>query len=183
MAEELLVKYCAPTLAGLKTGNVFSCSFEDEKSVEESLKRWNDLLQKKGLCIIQMRYKEKNALIYAYRPNRLVKDLQQQSAKNILREKGYCIGDCKKCLMQLIKRMSLSEDFPHEIGLFLGYPPEDVKGFIEGKASNYKSTGYWKVYGDVDKAEKLFAKYRKCTDVYCKQFNNGLSLERLTVAG
>lgn len=177
-----MVKYCAPTLAGIKTGSVFSCSVEDEKSVKESLERWNVMLHKKGLHIIQMRYKRNNTLIYAYRSTRLFRDLQQQSAKKILCERGYSIGDCKKCLKQLIKRMSLSEDFPHEIGLFLGYPPEDVKGFIEKKACNYKSTGYWKVYGDVDEAEKLFAKYKKCTDVYCKQFNNGFSLERLTVA-
>ena len=29
MSEELLVKQCSPTLAGLKTGNLFSCPAEE----------------------------------------------------------------------------------------------------------------------------------------------------------
>ena len=36
--------------------------------------------------------------------------------------------------------------FPHEIGLFLGYPFEDVMGFIENKGENYLCSGCWKVY-------------------------------------
>lgn len=73
-------------------------------------------------------------------------------------------------------------EFPHEIGLFLGYPPEDVCGFIENRAGGYKCVGEWKVYGDADKAKEIFAKYRKCTEVYCAQFAQGKSIERLTVA-
>ena len=42
--------------------------------------------------------------------------------------------------------------------------------------------GEWKVYGDADKAKEIFAKYRKCTEVYCAQFAQGKSIERLTVA-
>ena len=32
---------------------------------------------------------------------------------------------------------------PHEVGLFLSYPPEDVKGFIDHRASGFKSAGLW----------------------------------------
>ena len=85
--------------------------------------------------------------------------------------------------MQLIKRMCADEEFPHEIGLFLGYPPEDVRGFIENGAENCKCVGCWKVYGNVEAAKKTFAKYKKCTDVYSRQQANGKSVERLTVAG
>ena len=34
-----------------------------------------------------------------------------------------------------------SGEFPHEVGLFLGYPPEDVKGFIDHRANNFKCAG------------------------------------------
>lgn len=69
-----------------------------------------------------------------------------------------------------MKRLGESDEFPHEIGLFLGYPVEDVKGFIENKASCAKCVGYWKVYGDEEKAQKLFNQYKKCTGVYKKQW-------------
>ncbi len=32
MLEELIIEQCSPTLAGLKTGNLFSVSVGDEKS-------------------------------------------------------------------------------------------------------------------------------------------------------
>ena len=85
-------------------------------------------------------------------------------------------------LFRSSRRLQESGDFPHEIGLFLGYPPEDVRGFIENHAEGYKFVGCWKVYGDEKSAKKQFARYKKCTDVYCSQWANGKSIERLTVA-
>ena len=85
--------------------------------------------------------------------------------------------------MHLIRRLCEYEEFPHEIGLFLGYPPEDVYGFIENKADGFKCVGCWKVYGDARAAQKTFARYKKCSDIYAVQYANGRSIERLTVAG
>lgn len=82
----------------------------------------------------------------------------------------------------MMRRLDEDMEFPHEIGLFLGYPPEDVCGFIENKAEGYKCIGQWKVYGDEAQAKKNFAMYKKCTQVYCAQFAQGKSIKRLTVA-
>ena len=82
-----------------------------------------------------------------------------------------------------MKRMREQDEFPHEIGLFLGYPPEDVRGFIENGARGCKCVGCWKVYGDAETARETFAKYKKCTDVYRARYAEGRSVERLTVAG
>ena len=75
-----------------------------------------------------------------------------------------------------------SGEFPHEVGLFLSYPPEDVKGFIDHRAGGFKCTGLWKVYGDEEKARSLFEKYRKCTEIYCTLWQSGSKLEQLAVA-
>ena len=68
------------------------------------------------------------------------------------------------------------------MGLFLSYPPEDVKGFIDHRASGFKCAGLWKVYGDEEKARSLFWKYRKCTEIYCTLWQSGSKLEQLAVA-
>ena len=86
-----------------------------------------------------------------------------------------------QCIIQLMKRLKDSEDFPHEIGLFLGYPPEDVRGFIDNHARNCKYLGFWKVYGDVEKAKKIFAKYERCTEVYRRKWSMGASLPSLII--
>ena len=182
MSEEMLVRHCSPTLAGLKTGNMFTCAFENADDMREDLRRLNCTFRKKGLRIIPLRYRNNRALIYVYRPVKLSEDLSHKTACRLLEERGYQHTAPDRCIVRLIQRLSESEEFPHEIGLFLGYPPEDVCGFIENKADTCKCVGCWKVYGDEDAAKKLFAKYKKCTDVYCTLFANGRSIERLTVA-
>ena len=102
---------------------------------------------------------------------------------SILKECGYCRFSTQDCIARLKERLSEGNGFPHEIGLFLGYPPEDVRGFIQNKALGHKVTGYWKVYGDEKKALKTFSKYRKCTRVYTKKQAEGVSIEQLAVAG
>lgn len=183
MSEVLLVKHCSPTLAGMKTGNLFSCSFPDENEMKECIRCWNRMLTKKGLRVIPFRYQKGRALIYVYRPALLSKDLNHNIAKRLLMERGYTMETSERCVIQLMRRICKCEEFPHEIGLFLGYPPEDVCGFIENKASSCKCVGCWKVYSDAETAQKTFAKFKKCTDVYCDLFAKGRSIERLTVAG
>ena len=95
---------------------------------------------------------------------------------------GYPCESCGKCLAALTRKLRSGEGFPHEIGLFLSYPPEDVKGFIENHAANYKLSGLWKVYGDEKKAKELFAKYKKCTDIYCERYEAGCGIAELAVA-
>jgi hypothetical protein len=75
-----------------------------------------------------------------------------------------------------------AESFRTRWGLFLSYPPEDVKGFIDHRAGGFKCTGLWKVYGDEEKARSLFEKYRKCTEIYCTLWQSGSKLEQLAVA-
>lgn len=56
-------------------------------------------------------------------------------------------------LMRLSKRLNENGDFPHEIGLFLGYPVKDVEGFIENKGENFLLCGCWKVYSNAGRAK------------------------------
>ena len=179
MSEELIVRHCAPTLANLKTGSLFVCPITDRPSFFSSLRSLNELLVPKGLRALPLRIREYSALVYLYRPSRLKKDLEDPAAIKILQDHGYsCYG---KCLPKLIERIRASEEFPHEIGLFLGYPPEDVQGFLDHRPC--KCCGCWKVYGDENKAKKTFDLYKKCERVYCQQLARGIDIKRLTVAG
>jgi len=183
MSEDYLIRHCAPTLAGIKTANLFTCPYRDRKDLLSFIRQTNRKLIRKGLRVLPLRFTDEKALIYVYRPGKLSFDLSDSTAADILHKKGYCIGNCEKCIGQLVRRLRREEEFPHEIGLFLGYPPEDVYGFMENKACNCKCVGCWKVYGDVDAAQKKFEQYKKCTQVYCDRWANGTDIERLTVAG
>lgn len=183
MSEEIVVRHCSPTLAGMKTGNIFSYSFANDEEMRKSMRNWNGILGSKGIRVLPLRFQNNRALVYVYRISRLSKDFKESCVRNLLKERGYETEAPGRCVVQLIKKINSSGEFPHEIGLFLGYPPEDVCGFIENGAADCKLIGTWKVYGDEEKARRTFEKYRKCTYVYSTLIAEGKSVERLTVAG
>lgn len=57
---------------------------------------------------------------------------------------------------QRLQEHFLQESCPHEIGLFLGYPLDDVKSFIKNKGKNCICCRYWKVYHHPEQAQKTF---------------------------
>lgn len=100
----------------------------------------------------------------------------------LLRQAGYPCGSCGQCVARLVQRLRTEEEFPHEVGLFLSYPPEDVQGFIDHRAEDFKCAGLWKVYGDEQRAQLLFDRFRRCTQRYCALWQTGYRLEQLAVA-
>lgn len=181
MSEQLLIRHCSPTLAGMKTGNMFGCKYTDLCEVRDFIRSLNKLLRCKGIRVMPLRCTDDRVLIYVYRPEQLSRDLGNNLANTLLTERGYTCTTPERCISCLMKRLRDCEEFPHEIGLFLGYPPEDVHGFIENKPNSCKYTGLWKVYGDTESAKRLFAKYKKCTDAYCRLWSMGRPLEKLAV--
>ena len=131
MSEEILVRQGAPTLAGIKTGSLFPCPCEDKEALFADIRRLNRLLVPKGLCLLPIRFLKGQVLLYLYRPSELRRDLENEQAAEILHHAGYNSGHCGRCIANLIRRFREGGEFPHEVGLFLSYPPEDVKGFID----------------------------------------------------
>lgn len=53
----------------------------------------------------------------------------------------------------------MKEQYPHIIGLYLGIPVQDIKGFIKNSGKNYIFNGYWKVYDNPSKALTTFKSF------------------------
>ncbi len=180
--EQLLILHCSPTLAGLKTANLFNYGFTSVEDIAAQLDHANQKLNGRGIYIEALRIRETSALILAYRPKKLAADLQNGGVVQLLEEYGYTGVSVEYALSRLKERLAGQVGFPHEIGLFLGYPLEDVAGFIKNNGKECKCVGCWKVYGNECAAAILFARYKKCADVYSKLFAKGYSITRLTVA-
>ena len=180
MSEETVIRCCAPTLAAIKTGSLFNSRFESREEMTASLRSINKSLLPKGVCVLPLRYEGGKALIYLYRPSMLEEDLRNPVAAELLKEAGYPGGSTAGHIAWLIRRLKESETFPHEIGLFLGYPAVDVRGFI--RRGECKCTGLWKVYeSDVPQAQRTFARCRHCTRAYLQRRREGWDLSRLTI--
>lgn len=182
MLEAYLIKHCAPTLASLKTAGLFRISFSSEEDLLEQFAQWNDMLGKKGVSLRLFQKQEETALIYVYRKSKLEADLRAPGMARFLRRYGYVQTDIGYALSRLGMRLQTKEEFPHEIGAFLGYPLGDVIGFIRNKGQNSKHTGDWKVYCNQGEALRLFRRFKKCKDVYKALWKQGRSILQLTVA-
>lgn len=181
MSEEQLIRHCAPTLAGIKTGNLFSSRIESREKTILQIRELNRKLVPKGLRIIPLRFTSERALVYVYRPEDLRADLQRREVIDILMREGYSSAAEDECVMELMRRVNVQNEFPHEIGLFLSYPPEDVVGFIKNRGANSKLVGCWTVYGDAGRAKKLFGIYKHCTEHYENKWAQGAAIENLAV--
>lgn len=179
--EKALIHHCAPTLAGLKSAGLFRYFYESRQSAEEEIAQTDALLQAKGVYVEALIWNKDSVLIYTYRLNHLQRELQNPEALEILQEYGYVGCDAGSCIRHLKKRVCECACFPHEIGIFLGYPPEDVRGFIENSGQNCKCCGIWKVYCNEQDKIQLFCKFQKCSDVYRQVFSKGRGLAQMTV--
>jgi hypothetical protein len=181
MSEDILVRNSSPTLAGIKTGSLFSCPFVSSRQMQMCVGEWNCSLSGKGIRVVNLRFSEGRSLVYVFRPRQLARDLAKPEAAALLSPRGYNTTSPKKCLLRLKQRINAGGGFPHEIGLFLGYPPADVDGFIRD-SRGYQFSGIWKVYGNVAKTKALFARYKECTQDLCAKLNSGCPITELAAA-
>lgn len=177
MLDLPLVLYASPTLAGIKSASLFTCSFPGRQEMLDALLRQNRILSPKGLHLLPLYCRYDRVCLYLYRPTLLARDLSHPKARALLGQLGYP-PSCTACLAHLMKKFRTQVAFPHEIGLFLGYPPGDVFGFMrDPDACLY--TGCWKVYENVALAQALFSQYKKCTQRNREQLSKGIPLDSL----
>ncbi len=181
--ERLIIEHCSPTLASIKTANLFNYTFETEAELYGYLRDLNQNLSKKGVTATLLRKGEKTALVYLYRRKKLQEDLEKPGVREFMRTYGYDNPTANQAITMLRKRFAEGNGFPHEIGLFLGYPLGDVIGYIENAGRNSKCSGCWKVYCNECEAMKLFARFDKCKAAYRQLFLDGKkTVDQLTVA-
>ncbi|MCD8390873.1 MAG: DUF3793 family protein [Firmicutes bacterium] len=182
--EQLAVYHCAPVLSGIKPSNIVTCDKSKIKSIHTQIDALKKELSGKNVTAEILFECERYILLIVYRPNQLRAYLSRADVREFLRGQGYGGGtNIRKYLDILKSRIARNGDFPHEIGIFLGYPLADVVGFIKNGGRNCKMSGVWKVYDNVYEASCVFEKIEKCKKAYAKHFSMGRSLSQLTAAG
>ncbi len=181
MDGKVLVDYCSPTLAGLKVGNIFSYKFDSTAELYRFLTYWNTKLNAKGIFITHLnRINDSKLNIYVYRESKLREILADDEVRDFLSGYGYECFSTGYVIAKLGERLA-THKFPHEIGVILGYPIGDVKGFIENCGKNYKCLGCWKVYDNEVDAIRTFERFNHCKRVYKKHYGMGVDVTQLAV--
>ncbi|MCR5743757.1 MAG: DUF3793 family protein [Lachnospiraceae bacterium] len=172
----MLAMHCAPLLKGRKIANIFTVDRTDFAGIEELL----------AGTLIRYRFlktSKNRVILFLYRRERLHGYLTTPEVSAFLRKLGYQTRDFGMMMNHLSSRMTLysdgSAEFPHEIGLFLGYPLSDVLGFLDGRQC--EMIGYWKVYDHAQSKLRLFNRYDELRDQAVKEVLNGKSIREIAV--
>ena len=159
--RHMMVLSCAPLLAGLKTASIFVTKLDNYKEVVSVLK---------GSDVEILILSECNGRItlLLYDRKKLSEYLRRNMNASFMRKMGYQSIDVDKVLSECATRYRLylenKQDFPHEMGIILGYPLEDVNGFMCHRGKNYIMDGYWKVYARPSIARATFKLYDDTTE-------------------
>ena len=178
--EKALVYHASPTLSGLKPANLLSLSKEDFPNLPDLLSEYTAQLKRKGIAFFFFFDCNQRWLLLVFRPQMLQVQLSRPSVQALLTEEGYPnSSNVQIMLSHLRQRLASQNNFPHEIGIFLGYPLADVLGFRKYKGECCKLCGYWKVYGDVEQAKQCFARFDRCRSVLFSHLLAGSTLNDL----
>ncbi|MBR3666747.1 MAG: DUF3793 family protein [Ruminococcus sp.] len=173
--EMALAYHAAPTIMGEKCGSLLSLS-DEEFDIPGDTEQLLGQMREHGLRIRIIPGKKGRSLVYIYSLELLEKRLNCKTVRSFLAGYGYSEKACtEQLLSRLCKRLG-ADSFPHEIGIFLDYPLEDVEGFIRNCGQDCKYCGMWKVYGDVESAKRKFERYRCCRTELCGQLEKGKRL-------
>ena len=176
-----LARYCAPTLLGAKAANLVSLDAQKVPALQGTVEAYNRQFAACGLAFTLLCECGRRSLLLVYRPALLARRLRRDG--DVLARFGYAPGaTLDGHLARLRARLAQGGTFPHEIGLFLDYPADDVLAFVEKGGAGCKLCGYWKVYGDVEAARARFVCYDACRTCVLRAVEQGITLAQLLQA-
>ncbi|NQS76038.1 MAG: DUF3793 family protein [Peptococcaceae bacterium] len=117
-----------------------------------------EICKKFNLDYYELKNTAETVTVLFYKQKILERVLNKKNNLCFLNSLGYQDAVNLEAKLGLLKN-KFASTCPHEVGIFLGFPVEDVIGFIMNKGKNYLLAGHWKVYLNRERAEMLFEIY------------------------
>lgn len=173
-----VVTQCAPVLKGVKVSNMVT--------VEPGASHLVSLYLKDSCVSCMSLYSGcGREILFLYRYKALMDYLKVPRVRQFLEQYGYLDMSVSGVLLRLRKRyvdyVEKHWEFPHELGIILEYPVEDVEGFIRNRGKNCLMERYWKVYHDKERAEQIFMQYDQVREAAMSEIVAGYSLSQVAV--
>ena len=174
--ETKLAIQCAPVITGIKLSNLLILSKSEAKSLSWFLKHT-------GIVFLKLSEVKEKVTFLIFRREELREYLEDTKVQQILMVCGYEDLSLRGILFTFMEHYKAyaqeNGQFPHEMGLLLGYPVEDVEGFIVHKGQNYLYSGYWKVYADVAAKKELFRQYEEAQKEVVSLLAEGIGIRNI----
>lgn len=120
-----------------------------------------DILQTLKLNYLELRVEPESSLILFFHRETMAMTLSDTKNLSLLSTLGYPVGPDIDDLLAFLRERFAVEKIPHEVGVFIGYPLKDVKGFMEKLPRTPVHRGDWTVFGDAAESLEKMSLYRK----------------------
>lgn len=156
--DALVAVNAAPTIRGKKPASLLNFNIES-KNARQHWKQFGEAVcSSYQLDYFLLKEDSQNLLILLYRKPMLNSTVNHRRNRLFMQKMGYKADDNLEKKLHILKHR-FSQICPHEVGIFLGMPVEDVEGFIHHGGQNCIYCRYWKVYDNIKRAELLFSLY------------------------
>lgn len=177
----LILAHAAPTIAGLKPATLMAFSDTGKplgQLWETHRERFlRDVAPRVRLSYFRMKSVGSSELGLFYREDLLRQVLSLRRHILFLERQGIDCSDPWNCLRSI--QTQFVRRFPHEIGILLGYPLDDVLGFMKHRGKNAYFDGYWKVYSHPRAAAALFRCFERSKSIVYEYFLRKWEGERM----
>lgn len=174
--ETQLAIQCAPLLAGIKISNLLTISCAEAESIEQ-------VLNQTDIAVCPLYQTGERTTFLLYHPERMQCHLTAPATSKCMNGFGYCSMEIHHTIEQFRanydRYLSDKKSFPHEMGILLGYPVEDVLGFMHHQGENYLYCGYWKVYGRLDDKLRMFQAYEDAREIIMEALSKGNNIAQV----
>ena len=160
----LLVK-ASPVIAGVKPATLLRisncCKVMEFQHYESFCTYQEEIMSSLKLEHVVMKNNGTDIQVLFYDSELMKRRLIAPEVSQLLCEHGYGEFESVKLSLDKLRSRFCMTEFPHEIGVFLGYPVKDVRGFINrSEAPIFTGKGLWRIFGDPAESLNLMEQYR-----------------------
>ena len=175
--DQLMIHYCAPTICNIKPGNIFFV--KNEVFCENTFRQWENLFLTHGLLSFAIRLSETSTAVLVCNKSWVEGILNSPAVQSYLIEKKCFSSTLLDFVHNFSRKIESEKSFPHEIGIILGYPIDDVIEYEKNEGRNCKYSGCWKSYSNVEYTKSCQCRYKNCSRMCEKLFENGYTVPQI----
>lgn len=179
--EKFLIYNASLVISGVKPSATVTIKKDNENLYDKWIKYGVNFLQQIDIKYIKLRECHNALIILIYNEENLKSYIFKNENKKFLMLLGYIEEENIDEYLSILENRYKEFNCPHELGIFLGFPLNDVKDFMECKRKKCLSCGYWLVYNNLKEAREIFNKYDKVKEHTVKHILNGNSAYNIAV--